>query len=380
VLLLVAAGCGGRPPTPSVAPKEKQARTFSGRIKIGEYVSLTGQTATFGQSTQKGIELAFREINAKGGVLGREVVAIVEDDAGDTSQTIAMVNKLINQDRVLAILGEVASTRSIAGGQVCQRQKVPMITPSSTNPGVTQKGEYVFRTCYTDIFQGRACADFAFRDLKAKKAAILKDVRQDYSVGLAQYFRERFEQLGGKIVAESSYNSGDTDFRAQLIVIEQQEPDLIFIPGYYTDVGLIAKQARGLRIETQLLGGDGWDGPELVEIGGEAVEGAYFSNHYSVDDPRPKVQAFVRAYERAFGRKPDAMAATAYDAAYVLAEAIARAGKLDREAIREEITKTAGFDGITGIITLDENRNPVKPAVILQVRGGKWRYQTTIEP
>lgn len=349
-------------------------------VKIGAYLPLTGNTAVFGQSTKNGLNLALKTINASGGVLGRPLELVIEDDAGKANQVQGVVKKLINRDQVLVIIGEVTSSCTLEGAPLCQEAGVPMITPAATNPEVTKKGDYIFRVCFIDTFQGAVCAEFAAKNLKAARVAILKDTRSAYSKGLADAFREHFEKLGGKIVAEESYSEGDTDFGAQLITIKAANPQVIFIPGYYNDVGLIALKARELGITCDLLGGDGWDGPPLVEIGGKAIEGGYFSSHYSADDPRPEVQRFVEAYKKEYGTAPDAMAALAYDALSVMAAAISQAGKLDRTAIREQLAAARDFPGVTGSISIDGERNCIKPAVILQVSGGKWKYVTSIQP
>ncbi len=368
-------GCGKPSEAPTPGPPEPGEV-----IKIGAYLPLTGGTAVFGQSAKNGMTLAFKEINASGGVAGRQAELIVEDTAAKASQVQGVVKKLINRDRVSAILGEVTSSSALEGAPLCQEAKVPMVTPTATNPEVTKKGDYIFRICFIDDFQGEVCAAFAAQDLKVKRAAIFKDVRSAYSKGLADAFREHFEALGGKVVVEESYSEGDTDFGAQLITIKAADPQVIFIPGYYNDVGLIALKARELGITCDLLGGDGWDGPPLVEIGGKAIEGGYFSSHYSPDDPRPEVQSFVKVYKKEYGVVPDAMAALSHDAATVVLTAIERAGSLDQKAIRDELAGIADFPGVTGSITIDEERNCIKPAVILKVAGGKWEYVTTIEP
>jgi branched-chain amino acid transport system substrate-binding protein len=255
-----------------------------------------------------------------------------------------------------------------------------MVSPTSTNVEVTKKGDYIFRACFLDSFQGKAVATFAWQTLQAKTAALLVDARSDYSVGLADSFRRAFTALGGRIVAELKYAEGDSDFSAQLTVLQAAAPDAVMIPGYYTDAGLIARQARSLGIVSTLLGADGWDSPKLAEIGGAAVEGAYFSNHYSVDDPSPAVRAFVEDYRKAFGAPPDSIATLSYDAARLIADAIKRAGSTEGKRVRDALASTAGFPGVTGTITMDADRNPVKPAVILKVEGGKFRYAATIPP
>lgn len=349
-------------------------------IVIGEYGSLTGTTATFGISTRNGVDMAIEEVNAAGGVLGRQVRVIVEDDQGRPEEAQTVVTKLITSDKVVAIIGEVASSRTLAAAPVAQTHKIPMITPSSTNPAVTEVGDFIFRVCFIDPFQGLVMAKFAANSLHMTKVAILRDIKNDYSVGLADVFIENFTALGGTIVADESYSEGDTDFSAQLTSLRSKGPEAIFVPGYYTEVGLIARQAKSLGIGAPLLGGDGWDSPSLIEIGGEALEGSYFSNHYSVDDPSPSIQKFVTDYRAKYGETPDALAGLGYDAAKLLFDAITRAGSTDPQAIRDALAATKDFQGMTGVITLDEKRNAVKPAVVLQIKGGKLAYVETINP
>jgi branched-chain amino acid transport system substrate-binding protein len=349
-------------------------------ILVGEYGSLTGTTATFGQSTHNAITMAMDEINAAGGILGKKVRVLVEDDQSRPEEAATAVTKLINQNRVVAMLGEVSSSRSLAAAPICQANKVPMISPSSTNPRVTQVGDYIFRVCFIDPFQAEVGARIAGEILKLKKVAVLSDVRNDYSVGLATFFRQHFKQLGGEIVAEQSYSEGDSDFRAQLTQIKSATPEAIYVPGYYTEVGTIARQARELGITVPLIGGDGWDSPRLWEIGGEALNGCYFSNHYSVDDPAPAVQKFVADYRKRYNQVPDALAALGYDAARILADAMKRAGSASGEKVRDALSATRDFQGVTGTITINSERNAVKPAVVLKIENGKFVYVTTVKP
>ena len=349
-------------------------------ILIGEYGSLTGTTATFGISTKNGIEMATEAINAAGGLLGKQVRIIVEDDQGRPEEAQTVVSKLINSDRVVALLGEVASSNSLAAAPVAQQNRIPMISPSSTNPAVTEVGDFIFRVCFIDPFQGFVMAKFAANTLQFTNVAILRDIKSDYSVGLADVFIQNFTTLGGTIASDESYSGGDTDFSAQLTALKATNPQAIFVPGYYTEVGLIARQAKALGIQAPLLGGDGWDSPDLIEIGGEALEGSYFSNHYSVDDPSPAIQKFVTDYRAKYGETPDALAGLGYDAAMVLFDAIKRAGTTEPQALRDAIAATRNFAGVTGTTTLDEHRNAVKPAVVLQIKDAKLAYVETITP
>lgn len=373
--LLLAAAC--------VQKGNENAATNTGdTIKVGVFADLTGTTASFGQSTKNGIELAVEEINNSGGVLGKKIQLIVEDDQGRPEQAKTVVSKLINQDKVQAVLGEVASTNSLAAAPVAQEAKIPMITPSSTNPKVTQVGNYIFRVCFIDPFQGAVMAQYAAKNLNAKTAAIFGDVQSDYSKGLSEVFKQEFERLGGKVVSEQSYAQTDPDFKGQLTAIRSAKPDVIYIPGYYGQVGIIAKQARELGMNMPLLGGDGWDSPDLWKLGGEALKNTYISNHYSADNPAPKIQNFVKAYQAKFGVKPDSLAALAYDSAKVLADAIKRADSADPRKLRDAIAQTKDFDGVTGKITINADRNAVKPAVVLELDPSKngFIYKETIYP
>jgi branched-chain amino acid transport system substrate-binding protein len=364
----VSAACGGEK-----APQEQG-------IKVGFFGALTGPTATFAQSGRDGATLAVSQINGAGGVLGKPIVLLAEDDRGEASEAASAVSKLITRDHVVALIGEQASSRTLAAAPIAQSYGVPLISPTSTNEEVTKKGDYIFRACFIDAYQGRATAEFARKDLKAQTAAILTDAKSDYSVGLAQAFRRNFEALGGRITSELKYSEGDGDFSAQLTAIRPERPDILFIPGYYTDAGLIARQARSLGLTTTLLGADGWDSPKLAEIGGSAVEGAYFANHYSVDDPAPAVRRFVEAYRSRYGAEPDSIAASSYDAMRMLADAITRAGSTEGKRVREALASTRDFAGVTGTITMDAERNPIKPAVILKVEGGRFRFAGSIAP
>lgn len=352
----------------------------SNEILIGEYGSLTGDKATFGTSTKNGIDMAVDEINAAGGLLGKKVRVIVEDDRGDSTEANTVVTKLITKDKVVAVLGEVASTNSKAAGPVAQQNMIPMISPSSTNPEVTQIGDYIFRVCFIDPFQGYVMAKFAASTLKLTKVAVLRDIKSDYSVGLANVFIDNFKKMGGTIVTDQSYSQGDTDFNAQLTAIKPTKPQAIFIPGYYTEVGLIAGQAKKQGISAPLLGGDGWDSPKLLEIGRKDLEGAFFSNHSSMDDPSPVIQKFSAGYKMRFNVGSDALAALGYDSAMVLFDAIKRAGSTEGPKLRDAIAQTKDFPGVTGKITLNAERNADKPAVVLEIKDGKFVYRETITP
>lgn len=347
-------------------------------IKIGHYGSLTGSEATFGISTSNGIKLAINEVNAAGGVNGKQIELVEYDTKGDPKEAGAVVTRLVTRDKVVAVIGEVASTLSLAGAPICQANQVPMISPSSTNPRVTLVGDYIFRVCFIDPFQGFVCAKFAREMRGAKSAAILYDQASAYSVGLAEQFEKNFVAMGGTISAKLSYNAGDQDFNARLTAIRASNPDIIFLPGYYTDVANVAIQARKLGITVPFLGGDGWDSSKLTEIGGAAIEGSFYSNHAAPDDPA--LAGFVQKYEDEYGAKPDALGALGYDAAMLLFDAMKRAKSLAGPELRQAIDDTKDFVGVTGVINFNETRDAVKPAVILEIKGGQAVYAAKIEP
>ena len=354
-----------------------------GQVKVGLYGSKTGKQASFGTATENGVMLAIAEINAAGGIKskgGTTIEIVSDDDQGKPEEVVTIIKKQINNDKVVAILGEVASSLSLAAAPIAQEARVPMISPSSTNPDVTKKGPYIFRVCFIDPFQGKVMATFAAKSLNAKKAAIFTDVKSDYAKGLTQFFRDSFVAQGGQIVIEESYQEGDPDFKGQLGRIQAAAPEVLFIPGYYGDVAVIAKQAREIGLKATMLGGDGWDSPELTKIGGEAIEGAYFSNHYSIEDQDPKVQEFVKTYQAKFNLVPDGLAALGYDAAKILADAMERSASLKPSDIRKALAETKNFQGVTGVITIDAQRNASKSAVVLQIQGGKYAFKEKINP
>ena len=349
-------------------------------IVLGHYASMTGSTAHFGQDTDKAVRMAVDEVNAAGGVIGKKLKVVTLDPRGDSAAAAKAVTRLIDVEKSTAILGEVASSLSLAGGRVAQRRKIPMVSPSSTNPKVTEVGDYVFRVCFLDPFQGKVMAKFAKETLKVEKVAILKDVKNDYSIGLSDAFKESFEKLGGKIAVEQSYGQGDTDFSAQLTAIKNTDAQAIFVPGYYAEVGAIARTAERLGVKLPLLGGDGWDAPDLFKIGGDAINGSYFSNHFAPDAATPKAQKFVADFKTKYGMEPTGLGALGYDAAAVLADAIKRAGKTDTEALRAALADTKNFEGVTGSITIDPQRNAQKSAVVLKIEGGKAKFAATVAP
>jgi branched-chain amino acid transport system substrate-binding protein len=349
-------------------------------IAVGEYASLTGKEAAFGQSSHKGTQLAVEEINKAGGVLGKQLKLITEDTQSKQGESATGVRKLISKDKVIAVLGEVASSRSLEGASVCQPAKVPMISPSSTNPKVTEGGDYIFRVCFTDEFQGQVLSKFAKEKLNLTEVAVLSDAVSAYSQGLANYYIDHFTKLGGKISAQQKFNGGDKDFRAQLTAIKGVNPGGIFVPGYYTDVGLIVAQARQLGINVPIYGGDGWEAPQLYQIGGDALKNTYYTTHFYHESSEPKVREFVKNFKARFNELPDAMAALGYDSAYVLVDAIKRAGTTEGAKLRDAIAATKDFSGVTGKTTIDEKRNASKAAVILTLEGQAFKLLDTVTP
>jgi len=349
-------------------------------IKIGEFASLTGATASFGTSSHNGSIMVIDAANASGGVLGKKIKLITQDDQSKPGEAATAVRKLISRDRVVALIGEIASSRSLEAGPIAQQSKIPMVSPGSTNPNVTKVGDYIFRVCFIDPFQGTVMAKFTLSSLKKTRVAVLTDVRQDYSVGLAQFYKDYLTKNGGTIVSEQSYSSGDQDFKAQLTSIKGANPEVLFVPGYYNEVGLIARQARELGITVPMLGGDGWDSPTLTQIGGAALENTFFSNHFSVEDKNPVIQDFVCTYRERFKKDPDGMAALGYDAAKVLLDAMTRAGTTEPAKVRDALAATVDFQGVTGKISIDPDRNATKPAVVLAIRDGGFHFAETIAP
>lgn len=362
-------------------PSEDPNQPDRSRIKIGYFGDLSGPTFNFGQSAINGVLMAADHLNQTGGINGRRIDVVITDDKGSPEEAARLAAKLIDQDKVVAIIAGGTSGNSRAAAPKAQSSQVPLISPSSTDPAVTLVGDYIFRACFVDEFQGEVMATFAFNTLKAQKAAILFDFNSPYGRGLTDFFQTSFKRLGGRIVSEQSYRQGDADFKGQLSSIRASEPDVIYIPGYYGDVTLIAKQARQLGLTQPLLGGDGWDAPELWPLGGDALNGSYISTHYSVDDPSPAIQSFVEEYKQRYGNLlPDAHAALAYDAARLLFDAITRAGSTENAKLREALAQTKDFKGVTGVISMDGLRNAVKPAVVLKLMDVRFIYQETIQP
>lgn len=349
-------------------------------IRIGEYASLTGKEAAYGDTSHKGIVLAIEELNARGGELGRPLELLTEDNQSKQGESATVVKKLISRDHVVALLGEVASIRSLEAAPVIQHAHLPMVSSASVNAKVTEVGDCIFRVCFVDSFQGAVLAKFVRESLGIRRVAILTSVSNAYSVGMSRVFKERFAAAGGTVTAEQKYEEGDKDFHAQLTAIKAAGADAIFASGYYTEAALICRQARALGLTLPVFGGDGWDAPALLEIGGAAMEGTYFSTHYSPDNPSPAVQNFNRRYRARWGAVPDAWAALGYDSAMVLADAIRRAGSAEPAKIRDALAATRDFPAVTGDITMDAHRNPSKSAVILTIKDGKYQFVSAVAP
>ncbi|WP_342433680.1 ABC transporter substrate-binding protein [Neobacillus sp. FSL H8-0543] len=354
-------------------------------IKIGANLELSGGVASYGQSVEEGIQLALEEIN-KEGIDGKKLKLVKFDNKSDAAEATSGTTKLISQDKVVAIIGAATSTNTLAQVQIAQKNKIPLITPTGTNPTITNKdgvlSDFVFRTCFIDPFQGTVAANFASNELKVKNAAVIIDSSSDYAKGLAAAFQTAFESNGGKVIKEEAYIAKDTDFNAILTNIKSANPEFIFLPGYYEEVGLIIKQARALGIEVPIMGGDGWDSPTLVEIAGaDPLNNTFITNHYSSGDSDPKVQDFVKAFEAKYkGKSPDAFNALGYDSLYFLADAIKRAGSADPEKIQKALAETDGLSLVSGKMKLDKNHDPIKAAVILEYKGGKQEFNTKVNP
>ncbi len=350
-------------------------------IKIGEYASLTGKEAGFGQTSHQGVVLAIEEINAAGGVLGRPLELAYEDNQTKAGESATAVKKLISRDKVVALIGEVSSGRSLEAAPVAQAAKIPMIAPAATNPKVTQTGSYIFRVCFIDPFQGTVMAKFAKEDLKAKRVAVLSSVSNAYSLGLAKFFKETFVPAGGEIAVEKNYSEGDKDFRAQLTAVKAANVDAVFVPGYYTESALIIRQARDLGLNVPFFGGDGWEDEQLLKIGGDALNGCYYSTHFSAENTDASVAAFAARYKARWnGESPGAFSALGYDAVRVLADAITRAGSTEGPKLRAALAATKDFPGVSGTTTIDKDRNATKGATIIALKDGKPTFYKTVSP
>lgn len=366
-------GCGGQSGTDTV--------------KIGANLEMTGNNASFGKSASNGAKLAIKEVNAKGGVLGKQLSLVLADNKSEAAEAANAMQKLITQDKVAAVIAPIASSSVIAGAQVNQDNKVLAISPTASNPKVTVNPEtgavrdYLFRAAFIDPFQGAVMANFASRSLKAKTAALYIDNSSDYAKGLAQFFKETFIKNGGQIVAEEAYLAKDTDFKSTLTKLKAAAPDVIFVPGYYQEVGMIIKQGREIGLQVPFLGGDGWDSAKLPEIAGaQSLNNTFFANHYSPDDNSPAIKQFVAAYQKEYNEMPDAFAALAYDATMMVIEAMKRANAIDSVKIKDELAKTKDYQAVSGIITLNATHDAVKSAVIIEMKDGKQTFKEKVNP
>ena len=356
-------------------------------IKIGMVYELTGNTASYGTSAANGAKLAFKEINASGGVLGKQIKIVSADNKGEPSESANAMSKVISQDKVVAVTGFTVSSCGIAASAVAEANKIPFVAAATVNPKVTfdertgKVKDYTFRACFIDSFQGTVGANFALNGLKASKTAIMTDSSSDYSKGLTDIFRSTYVKAGGKIVAEESYLQKDQDYKPILTKIKAQNPDLLYIPGYYEDVGKIIKQARELGMTIPVLGADAWDSPVLVEMGGaQPLNNTYFTNFYSIEDKNPVSNAFVEAYKKEYGQTPDSMAAMGYDAAKLLVDAIERADSTDAKKIKEALAATKNFSSVSGEMSLNERHDAVRGVVIIELKDGKQVYKETVKP
>lgn len=384
----VLAGCSaGDSDTSSGGGSSSGGSKDGDTIKIGANLELSGNVASYGSSIGLGAELAVKEINDAGGIDGKKIELIKVDNKSENSEATAAAIKLATQDKVVAMMSPATSGNTIATVQIANDNKIPLVGAAATAPNVTVNddgsvNEYAFRTCFIDPFQGIVAANFATGELKAKNVAIFADNASDYAKGLAKSFKDTIAENGGKVVKEEAYVAKDTDFRTQLTNIKSSNPDFIFIPGYYEEVGLIVKQAREMGITVPLMGADGWDSPTLVELAGaDALNNTYITNHYSAEDPDQKIQDFVKAFKAANGDKaPDAFNALGYDTVYYIADAIKRAGSTDGEAIKKALAETKDLSLVTGTFSVDENHNPIKTATVLEFKDGKQVFNSKVNP
>lgn len=386
------AGCsGGSETSPSTSTSTSGGSETAGgdaeTILIGANLELSGAVASYGSSIAQGLELAVEEINAGGGIDGKQLEVVKVDNKSDAAEATNAAIKLTSQDKVTAIIGAATSGNTVAQAQIANDTNTILLTPSGTSPNVTVNedgsvNDYVYRICFIDPFQGTVAANFAANELKVKNAAIFADSASDYAKGLAASFKETFEAAGGTIVSEEAYVAKDTDFRSTLTRIKSKNPEFVFIPGYYEEVGLIIKQAREMGITVPFMGADGWDSPKLVELAGaEALNNSFITNHYSSEDPDETIQNFVTKFQEKYeGKSPDAFNALGYDSAYLLADAIKRAGSTEPAAIKDALAATTDLSLVTGIVTIDENHNPVKSATVLEYVDGKQVFKTKVNP
>lgn len=351
----------------------------SDEIQVGAFLSLSGSDSTFGTDTRDGIELAVEEVNAAGGVKGKKVKVLYEDDKSTTQEASQKVRQLIDRDKVVAILGEVASSRSLAGGLIANTSHVPMVTPSSTAVEVTQGREWVFRTCFTDDQQGKVAARFVYNELKKKKVGVFYAAQDTYSSGLARSFRDEIKKLGGEIAIDKGYQKGETNYTTYLNELKAANPEIIFVPNYYNEMVQIARQAKQAGIPgSMFVGGDGWDSANLIEGAGAELEGAYFTNHYAPDVPWPNSKKFLASFQGKYKHEPSSLSAQGYDATRLLFDAVGRATEVTPDAIRKALSETKDFQGATGTMTMDKDRNANKPIVIVKITNKKFTYASQV--
>ena len=349
------------------------------KIKLGVFGDYTGQTSSFGISTFSGIKMAVEEINAKGGINGKKLDIVILNDEGKPENTLSVVTKLIEDENVDFLIGSPTSTNSLIAAALAQKAKIPMITPTATNPKVTEVGNYIFRACFVDSVQGEVMAKFAFETLKLRKIALIVDLSSDYSKGLTDSFTTAFKKLGGKIVSRQFYNQNEEDYGQLISAVKKTNPDAIYLSGYYNQVSEIAQEARSQKMKATLLGGDGWDSPTLFEIGKKALDNSYITNHFATSEPSDIVQNFVSVYKKLYNLEPDAFAALGYDSVNLLADALKRANSLDKTKVRDTLAETKNFIGVTGKFSFDENRNAKKPVYMLKIGNGRFVYNSTVE-
>ncbi|HEY0789570.1 MAG TPA: ABC transporter substrate-binding protein [Chthoniobacterales bacterium] len=350
----------------------------SAQVKLGAISCLTGSLSTFGVSSIRGARLAIDE--REGGVLGQKVELLVEDNGSKAGEAATITRKLLNQDHVAAILGDLTTSSTMEAAPLAQAAHVPLLTPTATGQAVTQVGDCIFRSCFVDSFSGQVMARFALDHLQARRAVVLADIKQDYSIGLRDVIKSYFQAHGGQELLELSFSSGDADFRAQLTRVRAFKPDVVFLPAYYTEAGLILREARQLGVKANFVGGEGWDSPTLLQVAGKSAEGTYYVNHFSSTDPDPTVKAFVESYQNRYGTAPDALAALWYDGARLLVDAVRRAGSTEPGKIREALAATKSFPGVTGSISMDPNRNAAKPGVVLRIEEGETKMVERVMP
>lgn len=358
----------------------------SDKVKVGLNYELSGNVATYGQGLTSGVELAFEEINNNGGVLGKQIEEVKVDNKSDNTEAANVSTRLATRDKVVAILGPATSGNTKAASPAAMQNKVPLISASATADDVTVDSngkvrEFVFKTCFSDSFQGVMMSNFAYNDLGAKNAAVLVDTTSDYSKGLTKNFKETYKKLGGTVVTEEAYQAKDTDFNAVLTKIKGLNPDVLFVPGYYEEAGLIIRQARELGLNVPVLGGDGYESPKLTELAGkDALNKVYYTSHYSSKDTTPEVAKFRDAFKKKYGKDPDAFNALGYDMAYFFADALKRAGQVDSAKLKDALAATKDFKGVTGTFSIDSNHNPIKSVTVIEMKNGEPTFLKKLNP